>query len=328
MAAELPLELTPPEPRDELRVASADGVEIAVEVHGVKGAPIVVLSHGWTCSIRFWAPMIRRLAVDHEVVVYDQRGHGKSERPKRTSIHSDALADDLSAVLGATVPAKRKVVLAGHSLGAMSVVAFAARHHDQLRRSVAAVLLASTGVDELGGRLDLVPLPGRNSVGLPDNLGRLVQFFVRGGLADSMLLHSLPPPVTRQAVKHITMSPVATPEQVAFGTEIILSCSRLTHHWVARLLHGLDLSEDVKLLDVPTLVLVGSADRLTPPWHSRRLAELLPRGVGMIELPEIGHMTPIQAPGAVTEAVHTLVADHLLGLPAARPTRVDEARPA
>lgn len=332
MASRMPLDLTPPDPIEELRVTSSDGVELSVEVHGVKGAPLVVLSHGWTCSTRFWSPVLRRLAVDHEVVAYDQRGHGRSERPKREAIHSDALADDLSAVLAATVPARKRAVLVGHSLGAMSVVAFAGRHHDHLRRSVAAVLLASCGVDELGGRLDLVPLLGRNEGnGIPDNIARFVQFFVRGGLSDSLLLHSLPPPLARQAVRHITLSPAATAEQTAFCTDVILSCSRLTHHWVARLLHGLDLSQDVARLDVPTMVLVGSADRLTPPWHSRRLAGLLPNGLGMVELPDVGHMTPVQAPDAVTQAVHGLVEDHLTSAtgrqgPLLRPRRGDDDR--
>lgn len=314
MAPRMPLDLTPPEPREELRVASSDGVEIAVEVHGIEGAPLVVLAHGWTCSTRFWAPVLRRLAIDHEVVAYDQRGHGRSDRTKREAIHSDALADDLSAVIAGTVSPHRRAVLVGHSLGAMAVVAFAARHHDQLRRTTAAALLASTGVDELAGRLDLVPLPGRNgALGVPDNIARIVQFFVRGGLSDSLLLHSLPPPLARQAIRHITLSPAATPEQTAFCTDVILSCSRLTHHWVARLLHGLDLSKEVPLLDVPTQVIVGEADRLTPPWHSRRLAGLLPQGLGVIELPEVGHMTPVQAPDAVTQAVHRLVEDYLAG---------------
>lgn len=307
-------DLSSPEPREELWVTSSDGVRLAVEMHGVEGAPIVVLCHGWTCSTRFWAPVLRRLAADHEVIAYDQRGHGRSDRPRREAIHADALADDLAAVLAATVPAHRRAVVVGHSLGAMAVVAFAARHHDQLRRTVAAALLASTGVDELAGRLDLVPVPWRNGgYGVPDNIARVVQFFVRGGLADSLLLHSLPPSVQRQAVRHITLSSAATAEQTAFCTDVILSCSRLTHHWVARLLHGLDLSREVPSLDVPTMVVVGSADRLTPPWHSRRLAQLLPSSLGLAELPGVGHMTPVQAPEAVARAVYKLVEDYVVG---------------
>lgn len=304
----------PPTPRERLDVTSSDGVRLSVELHGITGGPLVVLCHGWTCSTRFWAPVIRRLAVEYDVVAYDQRGHGRSERPQRSAVHPGALADDLAAVLEATAGERRRAVLVGHSLGAMTIVAFAGRHHEHLRRCVAATLLASTGVDELIGRLDLLPFLGRSTGGVPDSLARVVQFFIRGGLADSLLLHSLPRPVARQAVRHLTLSPSATAEQTAFATDVILACSRLTHHRFARLLQRLDLSRDVLLLDVPTLVLVGEADRLTPPWHAYRLVERLPAGTGITVLPEVGHMTPIQAPDVVMIAVQSLVEEHLTGV--------------
>ena len=64
-------------------------------------------------------------------------------------------------------------------------------------------------------------------------------------------------------------------------------------------------------LTVPALVLVGTADRLTPPWHAHRLAEALPLGLGVVEVPDAGHMTPVQAPEAITAAVHRLADDYL-----------------
>jgi pimeloyl-ACP methyl ester carboxylesterase len=209
-------------------------------------------------------------------------------------------------------------------MGAMSIVAMAGRRHDLIEECVAAVLLASTGVDELMGRIDLVTIPGRASNGIPDNVVRVVQFLVRGGLSDSLLLHAMPRPVARQAVKHIVLSPSATAQQVAFCTDVILSCPKAVHHQFAKLLQSLDLSGDVARLDVPTAVLVGAQDRLTPPWHARRLAEGLPVGLGMIEVPDAGHMTPVQAPDAVTTAIHALAEDHLAG--PGRPRRRAETR--
>jgi pimeloyl-ACP methyl ester carboxylesterase len=53
---------------------------------------------------------------------------------------------------------------------------------------------------------------------------------------------------------------------------------------------------------------VGSADRLTPPVHARQVARLLPRLSGLTELPGVGHMTPLEAPGVVTELIRKLAA--------------------
>jgi len=313
-------DLVAPTPRRLFTVDSSDGTAISVELHGPEHAPTVVLAHGWSCSTVFWAPLIRRLAADLRIVAYDQRGHGRSGMPRSAGINAGALAADLAAVLRATVPEGRRAVLAGHSMGAMSLVATAGRYPELVADRVAAGLLASTGVDELVGRIDVLSLPGRVSLGLPGMSGRVLQFLVRGGLADSRLLHALPPPLQRQAVKHLVLSPEATPEQVAFSTEVILSCPQRTHHAFARLLQGLDLSEDVPHLQAPCLVLVGAGDRLTPPWHAHRLAARLPVGLGVVEVAGAGHMTPVQAPDAVASAVHRLVVDHLgdLGDPGRR----------
>ncbi|HEY6797161.1 MAG TPA: alpha/beta hydrolase [Kineosporiaceae bacterium] len=312
MAPRLPEELTPPPPRRRLEVVSADGTRIAVQMHGPERAPQVLLAHGWTCRSDLWAPVVHRLRAELRVVCYDQRGHGLSEPPGPAGITPDALAADLAAVLRATTRARRAVVV-GHSMGAMSLVAMAGRYPTVLRRSVAAVLLASTGVDELVGRLDLVNLPGQLSGLVPDHVLRVVQFLTRGGLADARLLRSLPPALARTAVRHITLSPSATAAQAMFCTDIIRSCPPVTHHSCARLLRDLDLSPDVPRLTVPAMVLVGTADRLTPAWHARRLAEALPRGLGVIEVPGVGHMTPVQAPDTVASAVQTLAEDYLSG---------------
>ncbi|WP_031082461.1 alpha/beta fold hydrolase, partial [Streptomyces sp. NRRL WC-3549] len=133
----------PPVPVRELAATSADGSRIHVELYGPDDAPAVVLAHGWTCNTHFWAAQIRDLAADHRVVVYDQRGHGRSPEAGPGGCSTRALADDLEAVLRATLAPGRKAVLAGHSMGAMALMAAARR--DAVRDHGAAVLLCSTG---------------------------------------------------------------------------------------------------------------------------------------------------------------------------------------
>lgn len=62
MSPAIPADCVLPTPVEELRITSADGTALHAEVHGDPAAPTVLLAHGWTCSIAFWAPVIRQLA--------------------------------------------------------------------------------------------------------------------------------------------------------------------------------------------------------------------------------------------------------------------------
>ncbi len=112
------------EPRRVLTAVSADGTHLHVEEYGRADGPTVVLSHGWTCSTLFWAPVVRALSSDFRVIAYDQRGHGRSASPAtRKGYGTVVLADDLQAVVELVVPEGEQAVLAGHSMGGMTIMA-------------------------------------------------------------------------------------------------------------------------------------------------------------------------------------------------------------
>ncbi|MBQ1001608.1 alpha/beta fold hydrolase [Streptomyces sp. RK62] len=282
----------PPVPVRELTVESADGARLHVEVHGPEGAPAVVLAHGWTCSTAFWAAQIRALAVDHRVVAYDQRGHGRS--PAAAVCSTDGLADDLEAVLKATLAPGEKAVIAGHSMGGMTVMAAAAR--PAFREHAAAVLLCSTGASRLVAE----------SVVLPLRAGRL-RTWLTGRLLGSRAPLGPVTAAARAILKYATMGPRSAPEMVEACARIVHACPRTVRHAWSRVLSLLDLGDGIRELTVPAAVVVGTADRLTPPVHARSLAEALPNCVGVTELPGLGHMTPIEAPELVTGKIRELV---------------------
>ncbi|TXS55581.1 alpha/beta fold hydrolase, partial [Streptomyces sp. t39] len=143
----------PPVAARELAAVSADGSRIHVEVHGPEGAPTVVLAHGWTCSTHFWAAQIRDLARDHRVIAYDQRGHG---RTPLADVGTERLADDLEAVLTAVLAPGEKAVVAGHSMGGMTMMAAASR--PAFREHTAAALLCSTGSARLVDESLVLPM--------------------------------------------------------------------------------------------------------------------------------------------------------------------------
>ncbi|WP_405457795.1 alpha/beta hydrolase [Streptomyces sp. NBC_00101] len=289
-----------PVPARTLFAVSADGSRVHVELHGPEEAPAVVLAHGWTCSTRFWAAQIADLAVDHRVIAYDQRGHGGSPDVGPGGHSTDALADDLEAVLAATLAPGRKAVLAGHSMGGMTMMAAARR--PGFREHTAAVLLCSTGSGRLAAESRVLPLPKgaartrgtRAILGAPFPLGPVT-------------------PVTRKLLKYATMGPASPPERVEICARIVHACPAKARTAWGHVLSDLDLDLNVPELRVPTAVLVGREDRMTPPAHARALAAALPECLGLTELPGMGHMTPLEAPEAVTAKIRELVAGHLTG---------------
>ncbi|MFF5343353.1 alpha/beta fold hydrolase [Streptomyces althioticus] len=286
----------PPAPARELTATSADGARIHVEVHGPEGAPAVVLAHGWTCSTAFWAAQISELAAGHRVIAYDQRGHGRT--PASPACSTDALADDLEAVLTATLASGERAVIAGHSMGGMTVMAASAR--PAFREHAAAVLLCSTGSTRLVPESTVLPLrPGR------------VRTWITGHILGSRAPLGPVTPAARRLLRYATMGPASAPDMVEACARIVHACPRTVRHAWSHVLATLDLDAAVRELDVPAEIVVGTADRLTPPVHARALAAALPDCRGVTELPGVGHMTPVEEPDLVTTRIRDLVAAHL-----------------
>jgi pimeloyl-ACP methyl ester carboxylesterase len=285
-----------------LRVTSADGTRISVEVHGPDGAPTVVLIHGWTCNTTFWAPVIKALrrtaGPELRVVAYDQRGHGGSEEPGSGGYSVPILVEDLTAVLDATVPAGEKAVLVGHSMGGMTVMACGG--NEAVLARTGGVVLCSTGFRLLPGSSKVVP-----------GLARLPR---ANRAAHHLLLSSRMPigPVTRLSramLKHTALGPKADRQLQNVNANMIAACLKKPRAAWGRVLSELDVSVHVGRLDVPTSVVFGTSDRLTPPAaHAQAIADALPDFAGITTLQGVGHMTPMEAPDAVAALIRDRVA--------------------
>jgi pimeloyl-ACP methyl ester carboxylesterase len=290
----------PPAARRGTVAVSRDGTRLHVEEHGPEGAPTVVLIHGWTCGIRFWAPVVHRLAADHRVIAYDQRGHGRSGVPAAEGYSTAALADDLSAVLEETLAPGERAVLVGHSMGGMTIMA--AAHRPEVRARTAAVLLASTGSGSLVTRSTLLPPRVRNR--------RVRDAFHRLMLTSPAPLGP-PSALTRAALKYGVLSRTATRDMVEATARVVHACgSRPRAAW-GRVLAALEEGPGLEAIEAPTAILVGTGDKLTPPVHAREMAARLRNPAGLTELPGLGHMTPTEDPDAVTRVIRDLVAAHL-----------------
>lgn len=281
-------------------VTADDGTPLYTEVRGPAGGVPIVLVHGWSCHGRVWNAQINALAGDHRVIVYDQRGHGRTPSG-RAEPSIATLGKDLAAVVRATVAPGAGAVIVGHSMGGMSVTSWARDDAEEMARYARAAMLVSTASGRLLEDFGVLPMPER----LP------------GAHAIGRAAMSAPVPGTlipAFALDYVAVGPAATRRQSAFTREIIVEASgRRRGRW-GQALGRLDIAAGVAALPVPTTVLVGAADRLTPPVHSERMADLLNRS-GTLErhivLDRVGHMAPVEDPHRVNAEIEHLAAlDH------------------
>ncbi|MGH3344989.1 MAG: alpha/beta fold hydrolase [Carbonactinosporaceae bacterium] len=283
------------------RVTASDGVELHAEVDDAPDARVtVVFSHGWTLSSETWRPQRDALRGGARVVAWDQRGHGRSARGARDSATIEQVGRDLLAVLDHTTP-QGPVVLAGHSMGAMAVMALAGQRPDFVAARVQGVALVSTAAGGLrGSGLGLSPAAIMSRLaprvleaagGRPAVAERLRRSRWSG--ADRLVRRALfgpeaPRPVVERGLGLVRATPV---EVVAdfFPT--------LRAHDTYAALAG--------LRDLPAVILVGELDRLTPIRHSQAIARALPRAE-LVVARRAGHCLPLECPGLVTERIRDL----------------------
>ena len=115
-----------------------DGVDIFYEVHG--SGPPLVLTHGYSSTSAMWQGQIAALSKNHQLVLWDMRGHGQSDYPGDPAAYSEALTvGDIAALLDEV--GADKAIVGGLSLGGYMSLAFHRSHPDRVR----ALLIIDTG---------------------------------------------------------------------------------------------------------------------------------------------------------------------------------------
>jgi pimeloyl-ACP methyl ester carboxylesterase len=274
-------------PVSERTIPTDDGGQIHVVERG-QGPP-VVLVHGITLSAAVWGNQLHDLAATHRVIAIDQRGHGRS-LPGTEPADLARLGTDLLTVLEAMEV--RDAVAVGHSMGGMVLLRLAADRHEALFERVAGLVLVGTSagpVSRLPYWAEAAPVVARMAGGQI----RLSQRTGRGLLPSGDLSYL----IARRA-----FGAHPDPTQVEMTRAIIDDTSPLVVAELLRDVMSVDLSSDLEKVDLPALVIVGSKDRLLPPWTARRLAEALPRAE-LLTLPGCGHMVMLERPRELTAAI-------------------------
>jgi pimeloyl-ACP methyl ester carboxylesterase len=312
------------EPLGQLRdrslvVLASDGVPLHVEITGPDDAPVtVVFSHGYTLSQDVWHYQRQALA-GARLVFWDQRGHGRSGHGDPEHSTMDQLGADLGAVLAATMPAGGRVLLVGHSMGGMTIMALAARQPGLFspageagiagagRLAVAGTVLigtAASGIDPshwLPGPLRLVARQAAPVVLRGVSRGRPAAVIEWGRQAAG--------DVAFLSTRYMAFGdPGVSPAIVDFLERII----RATPVDVVAEFYGALMTHDQEaalatLGAVPATVIAGERDRLIPARRSSELAAHIP-GAELILVPGAGHLVILERPEVVNEAITSLLA--------------------
>lgn len=282
-------------------VPAADGVPLHVELDGPPDAPVtVVLVHGWSLDRRTWMPVARSLATGPapvRVVRPDHRGHGRSAAVAPATMTIDQLADDLAAVIAATAPTG-PLVLAGHSMGGMTLMALADRHPDVVARAAGVALVATASGGLAERPFGLAPPAAA--------VYRRVQRRVSGTRGWSRREHFGNPRLIAPAMRWLLLGARPSPEARRITCETVGACRPITVSGFQPTLEAHERDATLSAYaDIPAVVLVGSRDRLTPVRAARRIAAALP-AAGLTIFPGAGHMLPLERVSGVSSRISAL----------------------
>lgn len=288
-------------PLDKVKhLDSHDGGTIYTIEAGPTDGPPIVLLHGATIDSRIWVKQLASLpTVGFRVVAFDTRGHGSSVCGD-TGHSVENLTFDLRAVLeGLDL---HDAILVGHSMGGVAVQAFASQLAEEARaRTRGLVLLSSLS---------------RTQVSTARRLRCAVQSV--SNRLDLASLMSKPELGTMLARLGFGRTPLAS--HVELVRQMLSECDPVTSRDAVACLLGMDLTPDLERIDLPTLVVCGSGDLLTPPFESRRIARLIP-GARLVMIEGAGHTIMLERP----EELEALFVDFARELGLAPEVRQDAA---
>ncbi len=276
----------------------------AVGKRRTRGEITLVFVHGYALNLDCWHFQREAFRGKYRMAFYDQRSHGRSERSDREHASIDQLGDDLATVIGQVAP-KGKVVLVGHSMGGMSIIAFAERHPKLFAKKVAGVALVATTAGGLRPHRTL-------SRWIPDGLGQAVAPRLIAALAKA-------PELIDYARRPGSNVGFLVADQFAFGSKDVPAAEvEFLDEMLAGTSFGvlaeffpslseLDKFEHLLVLDeVPTTIICGTKDKVTSIGHSRKMAARLPNAT-LVECEGAGHMVIFEARARVNEALESLV---------------------
>jgi 3-oxoadipate enol-lactonase len=254
-----------------------DGCRLAYRIYPNAGKPRLVLIHSLALSGSIWDGVVSELSSEFEILVYDCRGHGESDKPLGPYT-VELFAEDLDALLDSCGWATATV--AGCSMGGCVAQAFAAAYP---QRALSLALIDTTAwygptaPKDWSDRADKVA---------KDGFASIIAFQLTRWFSESFIN--------------------AHPEQTQKFSRTFLANNVACYQAACGLLGSADLRNAARGLRVPVSVIVGEEDYASPIAMSQSLHDMIP-GSTLTVIPGARHLTPIQCPTQIASLLKQLV---------------------
>lgn len=254
---------------------TTNGVKLNYVDTGGPGTPLLLV-HGFPLNLEMWRPQIDALGATRRIIAPDLKGAGESEGPDDAGAYTmDSYADELRGLLDELDV--DKVVLAGLSMGGYVAFAFLRKYPEM----VAGLVLADTraeadppeGVEKRSAQQKQVAAEG--TAGLIE------------GLTNALLSDS---------------TKTNRPEVVSTVHQVMDNPARSFVGELEAMKQRPDSTDGLAAIGVPTLIIVGEKDAITPPDAARKMHEHI-GGSRLVVIPEVGHLSNLESPQEFNDAL-------------------------
>jgi 3-oxoadipate enol-lactonase len=258
-----------------MNYVETNGVGLRYELSGA-GEQTLVLVHEMGGTLESWDDVVPHFSTSRRVLRYDTRGAGMSQKI-RGELHIDTMADDIAALLD-TLGIKGKVALAGVAVGGAIALHFAARYPQR----ASAVVVGS-------------PATGVTADRRPGLLERAAKMEVEGlsKQVDDSMLNGYAPELRTD------------PARFARFRARWLGTDPSSYASIYRMLINTEMTDELRTLACPVLVIGGTFDRVRPPPAAEAVAKAIP-GARYVELPT-GHYMSAATPDLIADAISSFL---------------------
>ena len=263
-----------------LTTVDLDGDQFGVWDTGGTSDSIVVFLHGFPLSHTMWSRQIERFASQHRVIAPDLRGHGISVVTDGT-VTMRMMADDVVSLLDC-LGIRQPVTFCGLSMGGYVSWELWRQHRQRVARLILCDTRAAADAPEVARAREIM------AAQVMDAGAEVAEKAFLPKLFSPTNLETQP-----QVVNAVRQMILATDRRAIAATQLGMA-------------RRFDMVSQLGQVNVPTLVICGEDDAISPPAEMKGIADAMPQA-SYVEIPGAGHMAPMENPTAVCDAIRDFV---------------------